>query len=328
MQPCPKGDGESCGSAIRQRNRRGTPWLIPHGTTGRRSSPIHVSRNCIARRPLFLWGLMVFSVVFYFLLPIGAAYFQELFRVKVWGPVNVGILFALSEFVVAWAHRVHLRAPRQHRVRRRWPPRSSATSRSATGAGNERPARCASAPRPPRCSPWRRPRSRRAPSPTSGAGSRSSCSARSSRMTMFVTYLAAKRVKSAADFYTAGGGVSGLQNGWAIAGDYLSAASFLGIAGPDLDLGLRRLHVLGRLAGRVHHRAAGHRRAVPQHRQVHAGRHPRVPQQSARHAHRRRHLGHHRVDVLPDRADGRRRRAGEDADRHRLRDLGRSSSAS
>jgi cation/acetate symporter len=50
-------------------------------------------------------------------------------------------------------------------------------------------------------------------------------------MTMFVTYLASKRVKSAADFYTAGGGVSGLQNGWAIAGDYLSAASFLGIAG-------------------------------------------------------------------------------------------------
>jgi cation/acetate symporter len=50
-------------------------------------------------------------------------------------------------------------------------------------------------------------------------------------VTMYVTYLAAKRVKSAADFYTAGGGVSGLQNGWAIAGDYLSAASFLGIAG-------------------------------------------------------------------------------------------------
>jgi cation/acetate symporter len=50
-------------------------------------------------------------------------------------------------------------------------------------------------------------------------------------LTMYVTYLAAKRVKSASDFYTAGGGVSGIQNGWAIAGDYLSAASFLGIAG-------------------------------------------------------------------------------------------------
>jgi cation/acetate symporter len=48
---------------------------------------------------------------------------------------------------------------------------------------------------------------------------------------LFVTYLAAKRTKTAADFYAAGGGVSGLQNGWAIAGDYLSAASFLGIAG-------------------------------------------------------------------------------------------------
>jgi cation/acetate symporter len=50
-------------------------------------------------------------------------------------------------------------------------------------------------------------------------------------LTMYVTFLAAKRVKTASDFYTAGGGVSGLQNGWAIAGDYLSAASFLGIAG-------------------------------------------------------------------------------------------------
>lgn len=50
----------------------------------------------------FLFGLMIFSIVFYFLLPVGAAYFQGLFSIKVWGPVNVGLLFALSEFVVAW----------------------------------------------------------------------------------------------------------------------------------------------------------------------------------------------------------------------------------
>ena len=50
-------------------------------------------------------------------------------------------------------------------------------------------------------------------------------------VTMYITYLAAKRTKTAADFYAAGGGISGIQNGWAIAGDYLSAASFLGIAG-------------------------------------------------------------------------------------------------
>jgi uncharacterized membrane protein (DUF485 family) len=50
----------------------------------------------------FLAGLMIFSVVFYFMLPIGAAYFQDLFRIKVWGVVNVGLLFALTQFVVAW----------------------------------------------------------------------------------------------------------------------------------------------------------------------------------------------------------------------------------
>lgn len=50
-------------------------------------------------------------------------------------------------------------------------------------------------------------------------------------LTMWLTWAAARRVRSAADFYTAGSSISGLQNGWAIAGDYLSAASFLGIAG-------------------------------------------------------------------------------------------------
>jgi cation/acetate symporter len=49
--------------------------------------------------------------------------------------------------------------------------------------------------------------------------------------TMYITWRASKRVKSTEDFYAAGNSISGLQNGWAIAGDYLSAASFLGIAG-------------------------------------------------------------------------------------------------
>lgn len=54
------------------------------------------------KKSRFLWGLMIFSMIYYFLLPIGAAYFQEIFKIKVWGPVNIGLLFALSEFVVAW----------------------------------------------------------------------------------------------------------------------------------------------------------------------------------------------------------------------------------
>lgn len=54
------------------------------------------------KKSRFLWGLMVFSIIYYFLLPIGAAYFTDLFKIKVWGPINVGLLFALSEFIVAW----------------------------------------------------------------------------------------------------------------------------------------------------------------------------------------------------------------------------------
>lgn len=48
--------------------------------------------------------------------------------------------------------------------------------------------------------------------------------------TLGITYWAAQRTKTAKDFYTAGGGITGFQNGLAIAGDYMSAASFLGIS--------------------------------------------------------------------------------------------------
>ncbi len=49
-------------------------------------------------------------------------------------------------------------------------------------------------------------------------------------MTLVITYFAAKRTKTASDFYAAGGGITGFQNGLALAGDYMSAASFLGIS--------------------------------------------------------------------------------------------------
>jgi cation/acetate symporter len=48
--------------------------------------------------------------------------------------------------------------------------------------------------------------------------------------TLWITKWAAAKTKSAADFYTGGGGITGFQNGLAIAGDYMSAASFLGIS--------------------------------------------------------------------------------------------------
>ena len=48
--------------------------------------------------------------------------------------------------------------------------------------------------------------------------------------TLFITYWASKRNRSASDYYAAGGRITGFQNGLAIAGDYMSAASFLGIS--------------------------------------------------------------------------------------------------
>jgi len=49
--------------------------------------------------------------------------------------------------------------------------------------------------------------------------------------TLGITYWASKRMRSTSDYYVAGGGITGFQNGLAIAGDYMSAASFLGISG-------------------------------------------------------------------------------------------------
>lgn len=49
--------------------------------------------------------------------------------------------------------------------------------------------------------------------------------------TLGITYWAARRTKSTKDFYAAGGSITGFQNGLAIAGDFMSAASFLGISG-------------------------------------------------------------------------------------------------
>ena len=68
--------------------------------------------------------------------------------------------------------------------------------------------------------------------------------------TMFITKWAAAKTKSAADFYTGGGGITGFQNGLAIAGDYMSAASFLGISAAVMANGFDGLiYSIGFLVG-------------------------------------------------------------------------------
>jgi len=50
-------------------------------------------------------------------------------------------------------------------------------------------------------------------------------------ITLMITWWASKRTGTTREFYSAGRSITGFQNGWAVAGDYMSAASFLGIAG-------------------------------------------------------------------------------------------------
>jgi len=68
--------------------------------------------------------------------------------------------------------------------------------------------------------------------------------------TLFITKWAAAKTRSASDFYTAGGGITGFQNGLAIAGDYMSAASFLGISAAVMASGFDGLiYSIGFLVG-------------------------------------------------------------------------------
>ncbi|HNV80173.1 MAG TPA: cation acetate symporter, partial [Thermomonas sp.] len=68
--------------------------------------------------------------------------------------------------------------------------------------------------------------------------------------TLWITKRAAAKTRSAADFYTAGGGITGFQNGLAIAGDYMSAASFLGISAAVMASGFDGLiYSIGFLVG-------------------------------------------------------------------------------
>lgn len=76
------------------------------------SEPVNLNWEAISADPRFrrlhrrksavLLGLMSFSILYYFLLPFGAAYFQEFFRIRLFGSLNLGLVFALSEFVAAW----------------------------------------------------------------------------------------------------------------------------------------------------------------------------------------------------------------------------------
>ena len=135
-------------------------------------------------------------------------------------------------------------------------------------------------------------------------------------VTLAIVIRASRNNKTAADYYAGGRSFTGPQNGIAIAGDYLSAASLPRHRRGDRDQRLRRLPLLHRLPGRVARRAAAGRRAAAQHRQVHDGRRALASGCKQRPVRMAAALSHaRRLLLLPARADGRRRRPGRPAAR-------------
>ncbi len=132
--------------------------------------------------------------------------------------------------------------------------------------------------------------------------------------TLLISIYASRRVRTAGHYYVAGGGVRWFVNGFAIAGDYLSAASFLDHRTDSLRR-LRRLHLRHRLPGRLDRGAVPGGHAAAGHREVHLRRRSYYKVQEPQHPPHGRHQHAGGLGVLPHTTDGRFRLHSGTADR-------------
>ena len=163
--------------------------------------PIHA---IAARRWRVALTLSALMLVIYFGFILLVAFGKPLLSVLLIPGLSLGILLGALVIVSGWILSIDLRAVGQPRLRRGRRPGHRRSHEPVRGGNHERSVRTLS----PSCS-----------------------SSSSSRLTLGITYWAARRTKTTEHFYAAGRRVTGFQNGLALAGDYMSAASFLGIAG-------------------------------------------------------------------------------------------------
>ena len=249
----------------------------------------------------FIIPAMIFFIVYYFALPVLVGYARPFMEKRVLGRGEPGLSLRALAVLHGLDHRRALR-----------PRRESLRPDGATRSSEDETTRCMT-----------RTRARAHARDQIGASLRITSTSMSTSggndmtpalgmfllfvlITLGITWWAARRSQSAAAFFTASRRITGWQNGVAVAGDYMSAASFLGIAGSDRVLWLRRLHVFGRLAGRVSHRVARRGGTVAQCRQIHHGGRARLSAESATGARDGGAEHDHGQHVLHDRADGRR----------------------
>ena len=160
----------------------------------------------------FVFPMSAVFLLWYFAYVILGAFAHDFMAIKVWGDINIGLIIGLGQFVSTFIiTAIYVRFanreldPRAEAIRDKLEERCGMTGHQPSW--------------PPRATPSA------VPSPTSA----------SSRLfvaiTLFIVIRASKKNATAAEFFTAGRSFTGPQNGIAISGDYLSAASFLGIAG-------------------------------------------------------------------------------------------------
>ena len=157
----------------------------------------------------FVFPMTVAFFLWYALYVVLSAYARDFMGTKVVGNINVALVFGLLQFVttflIAWLY-ARFAEPQARPGRRRAPGRDrgeggAMTYLAAVDAGTQR------------------------------THHHHRCSWSSSSITLGITFWASRQTRNATDFYAGGRSFSGFQNGMAIGGDYMSAASFLGIAG-------------------------------------------------------------------------------------------------
>jgi cation/acetate symporter len=147
-------------------------------------------------------------MAYYLALPVLVGYFPEMMKTKVWGEVNVAYVFALSQFIMAW-----VMAFLYVRVAAQWDKEAAAVIHGHWAL--------IFLPRLPSfCIPHLSPMSVPLIMFLAFVG-----------LTLLITFWAAKKNTGASAYFAAGRSITGWQNGLAVAGDYMSAASFLGISG-------------------------------------------------------------------------------------------------
>ena len=185
---------------------------------------VRAKRSSCSRRCIFFFA-------WYFGFILLAGYAESFMGESIYQGFTVGYALALSQFVMVWA----LGAWYVRKASREWDPLAERARERALSAAPRERSRCTArrarwasrVPGPPvsarRCADdlLRGSQQHRAGA-RSGSSSRSRCC---------ITYWASKRTKTATDFWAAGRGITAAQNGLAIAGDYMSAASFWESAG-------------------------------------------------------------------------------------------------